>query len=241
MRLNQIIAIVEGIKTRADKVLTGHYHLFAKTSLINGQTRVYMPDEDEGEKLPSENQNVQLKVEEGLKEVQASLNEWFNAVFTQESGNTAAFADVVVEGEKILEHVPVTYLLFLEKRLIDVRTLISKLPTLDPTENWSYNANKGLYQSEEVRTARNKTLKEAIVLYPATDKHPAQTQLIDTIKKAGEWSTVKLSSALPTDKVKAMLQRVELLQKAVKLAREEANSLEIQQRDASSVLKYIFG
>jgi hypothetical protein len=58
----------------------------------------------------------------------------------------------------------------------------------------------------------------------------------------GTWSTIKFSGALPAIEVKAMVQRIEKLQRAVQFAREEANGLEIErQKVAAKVLDYIFG
>jgi len=36
-------------------------------------------------------------------------------------------------------HVPATYLLFLEKQLTDLHTLVSKLPVLDASETWVFD------------------------------------------------------------------------------------------------------
>ncbi|WP_443732109.1 DUF7873 family protein [Streptantibioticus silvisoli] len=56
---------------------------------------------------------------------------------TKERANRAARADVTVEGRTILADVPVTWLLFLEKRLTDLRTFVKKPPVLDAAGSWS--------------------------------------------------------------------------------------------------------
>ena len=60
----------------------------------------------------------------------------FDVVLTQDMGNTHAKADIKVNGQTILPNVPVTYLLFLEKQVVDLETFVTKLPSLDPSEVW---------------------------------------------------------------------------------------------------------
>jgi len=58
----------------------------------------------------------------------------FDIVATQDWANCQAVADVVVDDQVILAQVPFTHLLFLEKQLLDIQTLVEKLPVLDPAE-----------------------------------------------------------------------------------------------------------
>ena len=57
----------------------------------------------------------------------------------------------------------------------------------------------------------------------------------------GVWTTVKYSGAIPAAEKNAMLERVRKLQVAVKEAREEANSIEVEKKKiGDNVLGYIF-
>ncbi len=50
------------------------------------------------------------------------------------------------------------------------------------------------------------------------------------------------SGSLPAQRVNELLSRVEKLQQAVKFAREEANSLEVEdQKVGETIFKYLFG
>ena len=53
-KLNQIIAIANGKKAAATAAITEIYKVLQKPDLFGGFTRVYQPNDDEGEKLPSE-------------------------------------------------------------------------------------------------------------------------------------------------------------------------------------------
>jgi len=68
--------------------------------------------------------------------------------------------NVLVNGKILLEQVPVTYLLFLEKQLTDLKTLVGKVPTLDEAEEWSFDESTGVYKSQAVRTTRTQKVQK---------------------------------------------------------------------------------
>src|SRR6188508_2919115 len=130
--LNKLIAIESGVKTGAKRKETDLYHVLQKNTLLNGINRTYQPKDDDGDKLPSETTLVQVKVEKVIKELSTELTRLFDVTLTKEVGNSNAKADVTVDGKVLLKQVPVTYLLFLEKQLVDINTFVGKLPVLDP-------------------------------------------------------------------------------------------------------------
>jgi hypothetical protein len=241
MKLNQVIALVQGKKSRAAKMLTDLHQGWQKER-ISGLIRTYQPKEDGGETFPSESKMVQVSVLPALIPVQKELSDFYNIVATQEKGNTTAVADVIVEGQAILACVPVSLLLFLEKQLVDIHTLIGSLPTLSDDKTWSWDTAKSCWVTDVEQTAKGQKKIKPIVKYDATKEHPAQTDLITVDETVGYWSTVHLSGALPKDRKIVMIQKVERLQDAVKVAREVANGLEVVQEKVmgDSVLNYIF-
>jgi hypothetical protein len=148
---------------------------------------------------------------------------------------------VKVDGETILKQVPVTVLLYLAKQLDDLHTFVGNIPVLDPSERWTYNAQDGTYITDEIKTIRTRKVQKPIVLYDATEKHPAQTQLITEDITAGHWKTRKYATTLAATERQQIIDRIVKLQDAVKIAREEANSIPVDdQTIASAVLKFIF-
>lgn len=131
----------------------------------------------------------------------------------------------------------------MEKQITDIRTFINNLPILDSADNWSMDKNIGLYKTDTVQTHRTKKTSKAIVLYPATPEHPAQTQLITEDVIAGHWAMVKQSGAIPLPEKQKLLQRVEKLLQAIKEAREEANGIEevTAPEVGKAVFNYILG
>lgn len=224
----EIVAVEQGAKKRYEEAKSAAYQRMQKPEPLMGIARRYEPAQDGGEELPSERQIVQVRVSELLESVSAACAELFDVVATKDSGNCIAKADVVVDGQALATDVPVTHLLWLEKQLEDLNTVIAKLPCLDPAQQWSFDANQNCYATEPVKTARNVKVKRAIVLYDATPEHPAQTQLIEEDKLAGYWTTQRFCGGLPMTRVKQLRVRVGKLQDAVRTAREKANNTPVK-------------
>ncbi len=246
MHLCQIIAIESNTKNRVQTELTEAHKVLQRNELFNGHARRYTPKDDDpnspvGEKLPDENKKVQFNAEALIKQTAEKLTELFDVNATREWGNCKASADIVVDGQTLLKDVPVSYLLFLEKKLVDIHTFVQKLPTLDPGEKWERDVAQDLWSTQPVGGARTKKITRPFVLYEATKEHPAQVKEVVEDVFAGTWNTTKYSSALPVSRVNEMLRRIVELQKAVKFAREQANSIEVTgQVVGQAVLGYLF-
>lgn len=242
-KLNAIIAVEKTAKSEGEKALTHAYQEVQKTPLLSGISRTYQPRDEEGDTLPPESERVQRNVEEILESAAKGLTRLFDVTLTKETANTNATADVVVDGETLLSEVPVTYLLFLEKKLTDLKTFVSKLPVLDPSTNWHADTSleDGVWVSDEVKTTRTKKVPRNHVLAAATDKHPAQVQVYHEDVIVGDWTTKKFSGAVPAARRAALIERVNKLSDAVKVARETANSIEVTDRKAGeAVFEYLF-
>ena len=225
-KLNQIIAIEKGIKSRVYSEITDLHKAAQKPELFNGFIKEYRPVDDAGETLPADKKRVQFAVQEVLNKVARVETELMSITARKDWTNCTAKANVEVDDVVILKDVPVSYLLFLEKQLTDIHTFVDKLPVLDEAETWNKDVNSGLYKTEAIQTHRTKKVAKPIVLFPATPEHPAQTQLVSEDIIAGFWHQVKLSGAMPKPTQEVLLERVEKLLNAVKTARESANSHE---------------
>jgi hypothetical protein len=240
-RLNQIIAVEKGIKSRSQKELTEAHQALQKPALLSGIARTYRPKDEEGEQLPPEATKVQMKAEEIIRRTSDILTELFDVTATKDWANCQARADVVVDGKPLLRAVPVTYLLFLEKQLVDLHTFVKKLPVLDASETWALDPSADCWATEPVQTVKTKKVPRNHVKAEATEKHPAQVEVYHEDIVVGYWKTVKFSGALPAKRVNELLDRVERLQQAVKFAREEANNQAVEeQKIGRSLLSYLF-
>jgi hypothetical protein len=241
MKLNQVLAIEESVKKQPLADLTQAYHIAQKPDLFTGFNRTWHPRFEDGVKYPEESKIVQQNTLELIKSVTAQMSEMFNIVATKDIANCSAKADIIVDEVVLVAAVPVTYLIFLEKKLVDLRTFVSKLPVLDPSKKWSYNAQDGLYRSEPEERLKTKKTVRPIVKYDATKEHPAQTELISEDIVEGSWKETHLSGALARDTVKFMLDKISKLEQAVKVAREKANSIDVERSKIGEVvLNYLF-
>ena len=225
-KLNQIIAVEKGIKARVYGEITEINKTIQKPELFSGFTKEYRKKDEDGEDLPGEKKRAQFAVNDLLRQVERLSTELMDITARKDWTNCGAVADVVVEGTTLIKSAPVTYLLFLEKQLTDMRTLVGNLPVLDEGESWAFDANASLYRTAATQTHRTKKIQKPIVLYPATPEHPAQTQLISEDIIAGFWHLVKHSGAMPKPEKQELAERVEKLLQAVKQAREKANGVD---------------
>ena len=228
MRLHQLLAVEKDIKNEALRVVTAFYQKIEKNPLLSGISRRYRAVTEEGEKLPPESTIVQLRVEETLPEVQKALTALFDLVLAKEDANQGAKADIVVDGVTIMAGVPVCALLFLEKQVTDIATLVDKLPVLDPSERWEKDAAQNCWATSPVETHRTKKIPRPFIKSPATDKHPAQVEVVH-------------EDEVPADRKAALKTRVAKLRQAIKVAREDANTARVSERKmGDAILGYLF-
>ncbi len=241
-KLNQIIAVEKGIKSRSFQELTEAHQALQKPALLAGIARTYRPKDEEGETFPPESTRVQIKAEDIIRQTTDVLTKLFDATAAKDWTNCTAKADVVVDGQTLLTQVPATYLLFLEKQLVDLHTFVKKLPVLDASEAWTFDASADAWATEPVQTVKTKKLPRNHVKAEATEKHPAQVEVYYEDVVIGYWRTVKFSGSLPAQRVNELLDRVQKLQQAVKYAREEANDIEAEEpKVGERIFNYLFG
>lgn len=225
-KLNQIVSAEKGVKARTNKTIDEAYKTIQKGAPFSGIARTYQPRDDNGDNLPPERTNVITRAEDTLQEATDAFAKLFDVTASKDASNQVAVADVVVDGVTVLAKVPVTTLLFLDKQLTDVNTLVRKLPTLDPAEDWSFSAAANAWSTSPVQTVKTKKVPKNHVKAPATDKHPAQVELYYEDVVVGDWTTLKFSGAVPAARVAALAEKVEKLQDAVKFALQKANSID---------------
>jgi hypothetical protein len=226
-KIHQILAVETGVRQKTNRELTDAYHRIQRQPLITGISRTYRPKDEDGDQLPSETQLVQVQVERVLPDIAENLGRLFDVVATKDASNARATADVIVDEVPILRDVPVTTLLFLEKQLLDLRTVLNALPRLDPAERWTFDESSGVYRSDVAETTRTKKIPRNHIKAPATDKFPAQVEMYHEDVVVGYWATTKFSGALPASRIATLVDRTDSLLEAVKVAREDANSRDV--------------
>jgi len=226
-RLISIVMLQRTIKARTGAIVSAAYKNVQKPALFTGLAREYTPKAEDGTPLPSERQQVQLVATSLFDAVAADMTSYWDITATRDVGNQVARADVKVRGQVLLEGVPTSTLLFLEKQLIDVRTFVTTCPTLDTAKEWVTDEVTGISRTRPVESTRSEKVEETNIVVPATEKFPAQTRDRVRDQIVGTWATTHLSGAFTTAQQHTLVGRINELIDAVKLAREEANTITV--------------
>jgi hypothetical protein len=243
LRLNQLLGIEKQVKDAAANALTGAYHDAQKSALVDGFSRTYQPAEEGGEQFAPEEKVLQIRIRDQVRDSFAKLAELIDLTARKDAANCSAKASVEVDGVVLLADVPATHLLWLKKKLEDLRTFASKLPRLPADEQWTWSEAQNCYVSGASVTGKTRKLNVPIVMVPATKEHPAQVAMATEDKTIGHWTATKYSGALPATTIAGYLDRIDKLLIAVKQAQQKANSVEVPTVEpiGQKVLGFILG
>lgn len=245
-KLHELLAVESNLEGQANKCRTELANTFEKKRHHFEEKKVLFESNEENVPPVVETQSdIQTTVKSEFNWIQGHLSKLYDASLQVAEANTRAKSDVVLEdGTVLLKNVPATALLELEKRLVDVKNLVSVAPTLDPTKGFVADNNRGdgYYVAREVVKNRTKKTNRPIVLYQATDKHPAQTQLVQEDVVVGRIKEQEWSSMLTVDEKAKLLERVEELTRSVRRARSKANDVEVNNdlKLGNKLLNYVF-
>lgn len=236
MKLHQAIAIEKTVRSDGERKFTDAYHRIQKVELLAGLTKTYTPSAEGGEALPGESVKVQTIATDVLADLSTVLVRLFDFTATKDTTNQLAIADLVVDGTVIAKDLSVSTLLFLEKKLVDITTFVTKLPVLDPARDWSESDIPGVFKATDIHTSRAKKVPRNHVKAKATDKHPEQVELYYEDVIVGTWTTRLFSGAVPASRKAVLLARLHQLAVATKAARESANQVEVVDRKFGDAL-----
>jgi len=242
-KLHEILSIEPDKKGTAEKILAETVHTFSKKQEhFFGQNRSYKPlKDDDVEDFASENKEIVTTVRDKLDYTETSLVEWLDVLYQKEQANTQAKSDLVIEGIVVAKDVPATVLLNFEKYFKQIRQIYDVIPTLPPEEIWVKDGDKkNEYRTDPKVSYRTKKEMKAVVLYPHTDKHPAQLEKVVDDVRVGTWQTIKRSGCLSSLEKSLLLGRVDKIIQAVKVARMRANDQKVEQvRLAKQLFEFI--
>lgn len=248
LTLGQVIASDAAARSTANKRAGQLHRDCQKHDLFSGFTRTYEPFDapnDDGTgpvRLPPESKRVQLSADDVLRRLARELTPAIDWAAAKDIANCGARADVIAGGEVLLRDVPATHLLHLEKVFDDIVTFIGKLPVLPADEEWTRDEDRGLWKTGGTTAIRNEQEPVPVVLYEATEQHPAQVQLVPKQVPRGTWTSVKFSGALSPSRKRELEERALELRAALRRAREEANRVSAEPADEGSVIfGYLLG
>lgn len=245
-KLHEILAVKNNVVGQATKAMTDLKETFSKKRHLFGSKIVtFIPSEEGAVQKTEEQSDIQTTVRKELDWLSDLVKKAIDNDYLIDEANTSARASIVLEdGRTILENVSATALLALEGKIIEVKGVVETIPTLDPAKGFRPDDARGhgIYQARTVETTRTKKIKKVLPLAPATKEHPAQVTVYDADEPVGTLQSQEWSSLLtPADKAD-MLDRCDILLRAVRAARARANEFEVSQnpRVGNKLLEYIF-
>ncbi len=229
-KLHEILAIEQDRKNKSNQSIGESRKVFTKNETIfDGMVKKYIPTEENAEQIPDERKEMVSTVKALLNKTLEPVVVAMDATLSKEETNASgvAKAELVVEGKKFGTY-SATTLLALESHLSKVLDLYKAIPTLDTSRKWNFDDKNDFYRTEEEIKFRTIKRPKVIVKYEATEKHPAQTELLNIDFQVGKYETTYFSGKVtPTQKAQ-LINRLEELIESVKIARSKANNVNVK-------------
>lgn len=226
-QLHQLLAVEPSLKANAKNI----FYDEAKTTFekkqdhFDGVVKVYTPLEEDGDQIPDEVKELVTTVSDKMRYAQDAVIRAVDAEVSKEETNCSGDvrADLLI-GSKTYQ-LSATSLLVLEKYLESIRGVYKAIPTLDPTKVWNNDTKAGNNRYTTEGEVKFRTVKRIIpiTVAPATDKHPAQVQMINKDIQAGKYLTTYKSGRITPSQKSALLSKIDALLVNVKKARAKAN------------------
>lgn len=196
--------------------------------------------------VPEEIRKLATTVPDRLEYTCGHLISLLDVTYQKELANKEAKGDIVVEdGTVIAADVPATFLLNLEKRLAYLRSVLAQAPTLTQGVEYVKDTEMGqhVYRAvnPETKMRTAKTFKHSVLVEP-TKEHPAQVEKWEEVMDIGKFVKRIWSGAISASDKASMLERVDKLIRAVKQARQRANTVEVtKDKIGKSLISFILG
>jgi hypothetical protein len=246
-KLHEVLAVEGDLEGQSSKVMTEAVTTFSKKAAHFQGYHKWLEMFDEKRAMEAqgaiENKEIVDTVGGKLGHVWGHFGRYLNTVAQKERTNQDARADLVVDGEVLIEDAPATLLLGLESRLKKLRDVYDVIPTHQPGVKWVSDEDRGngVFKAEHLVTA-NKTEKipQHKVLVDPTEHHPAQIERWMENIAVGVFKTEHWTSMVSPAKKAEWIGRIDKLLRAVKRARQRANNTPLVKiRVADALRKYI--
>lgn len=240
-KLHELIAVEEDVKKTFAKIATETQTTFTKRGdHFDGSARVYNAFNENDKDVPeSEVTHMVTTVREKLLYTFPFLSKMLDVIYRKETANTTAKADIIINDDDdnpttVATDVPVLVLVQFENILTNFRNnVLESIPTLDPKIDWieDTSAGKGVWKTKSgIKTVRTKKVSKAITLAAATDKFPAQVQLVNEDIPVGEFVKTAVTGRFSPAEKSDLLGRIDKMIAAVKKARSRANDTVVENK-----------
>jgi hypothetical protein len=234
-KLHELLAVEKTKVNASNKLLQDTLHKFKKPEYFSGHVKSLKMIEDSEQNRAIQDsaydfRNLPTTVVETLEYAFKFWADSENVLYQKNKTNQYAMADLMYNGTVVAKDVPVDELLGLETRLQTLRGILDEMPTLTAAVKWTndFDSNRrGAWMAvnPEVTTKTERTTVP-VVLYDATDKHPAQVKESTVDRTVGTFMLQKYSGAATSAEKAKAINIVDNLLAEVKQARMRANSVE---------------
>jgi hypothetical protein len=235
-KMHELLAIEEDLVGRANTIVEETINSFKHKAaeLYTGLVKTYKPfDEADRDLVPPATKEIVDSVPSKLRYTAGKVSEEYDFLLQKETTNQAAKADLVIDGKVLLKDAPVNFLLTLERRLEKFRGVLLEAPTLPNGIKWVPDDLKGpgffKLETPEIQY-RTRNTPVPVVLYEATDKHPAQVKEATRTDTVGAYTEMKFDGRLTSRDKSALLDRIDILLREVKKAIRRANQIDVVDR-----------
>lgn len=243
-QLHELLAVSNSVDTQALKLLNELIQTTFEKKIHHFGKKVttFIPNGENQAPVIEQQSDIQTTVKKEIDWFAPHAIKRIDLEATIGEANTVARANVVLEdGTIFLENVPATTLLELEKRFAELQRLALAIPTLDPAKGFRPDEQTGLWHARDIVKTRTKKAPKVLVKYEATAQHPAQTEVFQEDVPVGTLNESEWSGLITIAQKSAIINRVEDLLRAVKVARSSANNTIVEhQKIGKKIFDYIF-
>lgn len=228
-KLHELLAVEQSRKHEAAQFIGSLKKAFTKDATrFDGLVKRYIPLVENAEVVPDETKAIVSTIQELLEETTTIVTKGIDTHISKEETNVAeqTRAELIVEGENF-GIFSATSLLALEGHLSRIKDLYQAIPTLDTAKKFHFDKQDNVYKTEAEVKFRSIKKPKVIVKYEATEKHPAQTELLYLDEQVGKYETVYASGRLALSQKSQLLKRIDALLEGVRIARSKANNAEV--------------
>jgi hypothetical protein len=202
-----------------------------KEDLFDGVLKNYVSFDQNGEQIPLEKKELVTTVAEKLDYAKDAMIKAIDATISKEETNASgtAKAPLVLDDGTEFGTLSATSLIALEKYLVRIREVYKRIPTVDPARSWTKDATqaRAIYVAPVETKFRSVEKLDVITKAAATDKFPAQTELVKNVVQVGKYETTYSTGRLQPIEKSNLLTKIDTLIQAVKQARQQANQAQV--------------
>lgn len=241
-KMHEILAVEGDLEGEYKRVSEEAIRVFQKGEHFQGKTRtlkMFNEDRSHEEEPAAQHQELTTTVAQKLGYTSKAIINYLDVVLQKEATNQKAVSDLIVDGGTIATGLPATFLLGLETKLKNIRTMYESIPTLSPGIKWSKDESQGpdvWTQEFPEKAMRTEKILKPFVLYEATKEHPAQVKELSDSVNVGVYTSTVVSGMLSPREKSELLGRIDGLIRAVKKARQRANTQEVVKINIGKIL-----